>query len=184
MIGLAKINIKTQRLRLVIQSPSDVIERVGAVNLRLPRTQRYFDGASPPLWAATTACRLEPGYGSRVQGPVMRSCRYGTSRLGPPGRGVRLAPLISHSQATAPDPQHAALLLLCYAVGAGVPMLVIAYGGQWASLRVRRVARHLPALQRAFGVLVVGVAVAMFLQYDVLFTAWLSRFVPSISQGL
>jgi len=86
--------------------------------------------------------------------------------------------------ATAPDPQHAALLLLCYAVGAGVPMLVIAYGGQWASLRVRRVARHLPALQRAFGVLVAGVAVAMFLQYDVLFTAWLSRFVPSISQGL
>ena len=86
--------------------------------------------------------------------------------------------------ATAPDPQHAALLLLCYALGAGVPMLGIAYGGQWAGVRVRRVARHLPALQRAFGVLVAGVAVAMFLQYDVLFTAWLSRFVPSISQGL
>lgn len=86
--------------------------------------------------------------------------------------------------ATAPDPQHAALLLFCYALGAGLPMLAIAYGGQWASLRVRRVARHLPALQRVFGVLVVGVAVAMFLQYDVLFTAWLSGFVPSLSQGL
>ncbi len=37
--------------------------------------------------------------------PLLRSCRYGISRLGPPGRGVRSAPLISHSRATAPDPQ-------------------------------------------------------------------------------
>ncbi len=36
--------------------------------------------------------------------PLLRSCRYGISRLGPPGRGVRSAPLISHSRATAPDP--------------------------------------------------------------------------------
>jgi hypothetical protein len=31
----------------------------------------------------------------------MRSCRIGTSRLGPSGRGVRSAPLISHSRTTA-----------------------------------------------------------------------------------
>lgn len=128
--------------------------------------------------------------------------RHGTSATGPqPGRlggfllGLTLGAVwtpcagpvlgsILTLLATAPDPRHAALLLCCYALGAGVPMLAIAYGGQWASLRVRQVARHLPALQRLFGALVVLVALSMFFQYDVLLTAWLSRFVPSISQGL
>ncbi len=86
--------------------------------------------------------------------------------------------------ATAPEPRHAALLLLCYALGAGLPMLAVAYGGRWVSLRVQLLARHLVAVQRVFGVLVIAVALAMFFQYDVLFTAWLSRFLPSISQGL
>ncbi|MEJ7688254.1 MAG: cytochrome c biogenesis protein CcdA [Variovorax sp.] len=86
--------------------------------------------------------------------------------------------------ATAPEPRRAALLLLCYALGAGLPMLAVAYGGRWASVRLQFVARHLVAVQRLFGLLVIAVALAMFFQYDVLFTAWLTRFLPSISQGL
>jgi hypothetical protein len=40
---------------------------------------------------------------ARVGGsmPVIRGSRIGTLRLGPPGRGVRMAPLTSHSPATA-----------------------------------------------------------------------------------
>ena len=86
--------------------------------------------------------------------------------------------------ATAPDPRHAAWLLTWYALGAGLPMLGVAWGGQWAAARVRLVARHLPALQRAFGLLVIASALAMYFQYDILFTTWLSRFLPSIAQGL
>ena len=86
--------------------------------------------------------------------------------------------------ATAPDPQRAAWLLACYALGAGVPMLAIGYGGRFAAERVRLVARWLPALQQLFGVLVIAVAFAMFFQYDILFSTWVSRFRPSLSQGL
>lgn len=86
--------------------------------------------------------------------------------------------------ATAPDPRQAAWLLACYALGAGVPMLAVAYGGQWAAERVRLVARFLPALQRLFGALVIAVALAMLFQYDILFTTWASRWLPSFSQGL
>ena len=96
-----------------------------------------------------------------------------------PALGVVLVTL-----ATAPDPQRAALLLCAYALGAGLPMLALAYGGQWASLRVRALARHLAAVQRVFGALVVATALAMYFQYDVLFAAWLLRFLPAISQGL
>lgn len=86
--------------------------------------------------------------------------------------------------ATAPDPRHAAWLLACYALGAGMPMLAVAYGGQLAAQRVRLIARHLPALQRLFGLLVIAVALAMFFQYDILFTSWLSRTFPALPQGL
>ena len=96
-----------------------------------------------------------------------------------PALGVVLVTL-----ATAPDPQRAAALLCAYALGAGLPMLALAYGGQWASLRVRSLARHLATVQRVFGALVVATALAMHFQYDAQFAAWLSRFLPAISQGL
>ena len=76
--------------------------------------------------------------------------------------------------AAAQDPGRSALLLLCYAAGAGVPMLAIAYGGQYASARVRWFARHSYKVQRTFGVLIVLTAAAMYFQYDTLVTVWLS----------
>ena len=86
--------------------------------------------------------------------------------------------------ATAPHIEWAALLLVFYAVGAAVPMLAIAYGGQFVTTRVRRLARVSHRLQQGFGVLVIVFAVAMYLQYDVLITVWLSEFYPSGQIGL
>lgn len=86
--------------------------------------------------------------------------------------------------ATAPDTSQAALLLGCYALGAALPMLGIAYGGQYASARVRELARHTRRLQQGFGVLVVLTALAMQFQYDSLIAVWLADFYPSIQTGL
>jgi cytochrome c biogenesis protein CcdA len=44
---------------------------------------------------------------------------------------------------------HAALLLVVYAIGAGIPMLAIAYGGQYATTHIRRFARHAHAGSRS-----------------------------------
>lgn len=85
--------------------------------------------------------------------------------------------------ATTQDVSRAALLLVCYAIGAGLPMLAIAYGGQYMTTRVRVVARYSHLMQRAFGVLIVLTAVAMYYQYDVLITVWLSDFFPDFNQG-
>ena len=77
-----------------------------------------------------------------------------------------------------------ALLLIAYAVGAAVPMLAIAYGGQFVSTRVRSVARVSHRLQQGFGVLVIMFAMAMQFQYDTLLTVWLSNFYPNGQFGL
>jgi cytochrome c-type biogenesis protein len=86
--------------------------------------------------------------------------------------------------ATQDDVKWAAVLLIFYAAGAAIPMLIIGYGGQYAAQHVRRIAPYTQNLQRAFGVLVVGFAVAMYLQYDTLITTWLSNFYPSGQIGL
>ena len=66
-----------------------------------------------------------------------------------------------------------ATLLFLYALGAGIPMLAIAYGGQFIKTRLRVVANHAERLQKVFGVLIVMTALAIHFQYDVLAYAWL-----------
>ena len=77
-----------------------------------------------------------------------------------------------------------ALLLVAYAIGAAVPMLAIAYGGQFVRTRVRGVARVSHRLQQGFGLLIIAFALAMYFQYDTSITVWASRFYPNGQLGL
>jgi cytochrome c-type biogenesis protein len=86
--------------------------------------------------------------------------------------------------ATAPHIKWAALLLTAYAVGAAVPMLAIAYGGQFVTTRVRGIARVSHRLQQGFGALTIVFAAATYLQYDTLITAWVFEFYPNGQLGL
>lgn len=86
--------------------------------------------------------------------------------------------------ATAPHIEGAALLLIVYAVGAAVPMLAIAYGGQFVTTRVRSIARVSHRLQQGFGAVIIVFAAATYLQYDTLITAWFSEFYPNGQFGL
>ncbi|HEY0064079.1 MAG TPA: cytochrome c biogenesis CcdA family protein [Telluria sp.] len=73
-----------------------------------------------------------------------------------------------------------ATLLVLYAAGAGIPMLAIAYGGQFMRGRVRQLARHTVRLQQCFGLLVMLTAGAIYFQYDVLAYAWLADFPTNL----
>lgn len=66
-------------------------------------------------------------------------------------------------------------LLLAYTVGAGLPMLAMAYGGQALTTRLRPLARHTHRIRQGFGVLVMATAAAMLAQVDAQASAWLSR---------
>jgi cytochrome c biogenesis protein CcdA len=80
--------------------------------------------------------------------------------------------------ATAMDVSWAAVLLVGYALGAAIPMLAIGYGGRYVTTRVRRLSAYTSLLQRAFGVIVVTVAIATVLQLDTPLIAWISNFLP------
>ena len=86
--------------------------------------------------------------------------------------------------ATSQDTAWASLLLVVYALGAALPMLAIAHGGQAVTTRIRGVARIAPRLQQGFGVLVIAFALLSYLQYDTLIVAWLTRFYPNGQIGL
>jgi cytochrome c-type biogenesis protein len=86
--------------------------------------------------------------------------------------------------ATSKDTAWASALLVVYAIGAAIPMLAIAYGGQAVTTRVRSIARISPKLQQGFGVVVIAFAVASYFQYDTLIVAWLTGFYPSGQVGL
>ena len=86
--------------------------------------------------------------------------------------------------ATSENLTRAALLLVTYAIGAGIPILLIAYGGQYATTHVRRFTPYTPALQRTFGVAVLLVALAFYTQYDTVVAVWLSDFYPNLQLGL
>lgn len=79
------------------------------------------------------------------------------------------------------DLLRAGILLTVYAVGAGIPMLIIAYGGQALTTKVKIVARYATTLQRIFGFIIVILAVAVYFQYDTVLQAKLLNYFDSRS---
>ena len=86
--------------------------------------------------------------------------------------------------ATSKDTAWASTQLVVYAIGAAIPMLAIAYGGQAVTTRVRSIARISPRLQQGFGVVVIAFAALSYFQYDTLIVAWLTAFYPQAQLGL
>ncbi len=72
----------------------------------------------------------------------------------------------------------ATILVLAYALGAGVPMMIIAYGSQWITTKVRSFVKYSKRLQQVFGVLILLLALAMYFQYDTVIENKLTSFFP------
>ncbi len=65
----------------------------------------------------------------------------------------------------------ASVLLIAYAIGASIPMLVIAYGGQLAATKVRALAPYTTKIQQIFGVIIIVLAILIFFGYDIILQA-------------
>ncbi len=82
------------------------------------------------------------------------------------------------------DLLQAGSLLFAYALGAGVPMLLIAYGGQAAAIHARSLAKYGAAIQRVFGVLIILVAIGLLTGVDRDVQAWLITNAPWLFPNL
>lgn len=75
----------------------------------------------------------------------------------------------------------ASILLIAYALGAGFPMLAIAYGGQVLTTKFKKIAPYAVRLQQFFGVLILLLAVAIYFQYDTVIQSKLVEKIPSFN---
>ena len=73
------------------------------------------------------------------------------------------------------DGLSAASALLAYAMGAGIPMLAVAYGGQAVTSGSRWLMQHAQTMRQVFGVLMVLSAVLIHQRLDTIATNWISQ---------
>ncbi len=135
-----------------------------------PRLAGIGAFASRPIFAA------RPNLGGFVLGTTL-------GLVWTPCAGPVLGAILT-AVATSPERAHSASLLLAYTIGAALPMLAIAYGGQVISTKLRRIAPYAARLQQGFGVIVLAFAASAFLQYDAVALAWLGQFFPEGRVGL
>jgi cytochrome c biogenesis protein CcdA/thiol-disulfide isomerase/thioredoxin len=121
--------------------------------------------------------------GSRVQGEPRRGF-WGGLALGAglglvwtPCAGPILATVIALA-ATNHVSTGAGAVVVAYAIGAGIPMLGIAYGGRLAMQKLRGASKHAGAVQRGFGVIMLLVALGLATGVDRDFQVWASGAFP------
>lgn len=70
--------------------------------------------------------------------------------------------------------------LLAYALGAGIPMLAVAYGSRGLGQRIRQLNQHTERIQRVAGVLISLAAVSIALGWDRKVQIWLAPLFPPL----
>lgn len=77
----------------------------------------------------------------------------------------------------------AGALLFAFSLGAGVPMLLIAYGGQYATQHVKAFTKYTGLLQKTFGVIILLVALGLVTGLDQDVQAYLLTHYPWLFLG-
>ncbi len=74
----------------------------------------------------------------------------------------------------------ALILLTFYGLGAGIPLLILAYTSRYLSQSWRWIIPHTAKLQRIGGILMTGTAIAILLGWDVEIQLWLLPLFPKL----
>lgn len=97
-----------------------------------------------------------------------------TPCAGPVLGGILILAVTKHNTAAA------FILLVFYGLGAGLPLLAIAYGGRYLSQYLLRLRPYSTVIQRIGGLIVVVSAIAILLGWDVQIQLWLAPIFPAL----
>jgi len=78
----------------------------------------------------------------------------------------------------------ASVLLIAYAIGAGLPMLIIAYSGQALTTKIKSIAKYSKRIQQVFGIVLIFLAGAIYFQYDTVIESKLLTALPSFGTNI
>lgn len=185
VISFAFVALALNALAHTLHFDPEILRTAGLVLLAIFGALMIFPAAFErlaPQLAGTSAIASHAMFSGR---PNLGGFVLGTT-LGlvwTPCAGPVLGAILT-AVATSPDHRRAAILLVTYAIGAALPMLAIAYGGQAISTQLRRLAPYAARLQQGFGIIVIAFAASALLQYDAIALAWLGQFFPEGRIGL
>lgn len=140
-----------------------------------------FEHLAMAVQGSFAGLRPQPSPEKRRTGPLLVGASLGLAWT--PCAGPVLASVLALA-ASSQAPAKAATLLAAYALGAGLPMLAIAYGGNNLSKRLAGLTRRADVLRKGFGAIAVLVALLQIFHYDIAFIAWATQWLPSVSTGL
>lgn len=78
----------------------------------------------------------------------------------------------------------AVVITLAYATGTAIPMLLIMYGSKGLMAKMPVLRQNSAKIQKVFGIVMIGVAVAIFLGWDRQFQTWILDRFPGYGTGL
>jgi cytochrome c biogenesis protein CcdA len=100
-----------------------------------------------------------------------------------PCAGPVLAAMLALA-ASAQAPGQTVARFALFALGAGLPMLAVAYGGRWVASRLTAFHRGAHLFRKLFGAIAIAVALLQLFHYDVALIAWATQWLPPVATGL
>jgi cytochrome c biogenesis protein CcdA len=171
-LALGAVSSAAQLAQETLRNVAIVLLGVSGLLRIWPRPWDFLVERVRPLWARLRGDAVPKPSGAFVLGLSLGA-------VWTPCAGPVLASILA-LVVQAHDPSRAVRLVGLYALGAALPMLALIHGGQAIVQRVRGVARHAVALQRAFGVLVLASAAAIWFQVDTQIAAHIPSIFPTL----
>lgn len=167
------LNISADALRTF----SIVVIFVFGVSLIIPQVQLWIE-----MMFSRISGRLSP---KQTQDGFMAGVLIGMSLglLWTPCVGPILASVITLALSGSVT-SSAVLITLAYSLGTAIPMLLITYSGQRVFQKVPWLLSNTGKIQKAFGVVMIAMAVALYFNVDRKFQIWVLDQFPSYGTGL
>jgi cytochrome c biogenesis protein CcdA len=171
-LALGAVSSAAQLAQETLRNVAIVLLGVSGLLRIWPRPWDLLVERVRPLWARLRGDAVPKQSGAFVLGLSLGA-------VWTPCAGPVLASILA-LVVQAHDPTKTVRLVGLYALGAALPMLALIHGGQAIVQRVRGIARHAVTLQRAFGVLVLASAAAIWFQVDTQIAAHIPSIFPTL----